>query len=254
MNTALRAFLLFVILLVLALLLGQAGTVPIPVSLQIGSLTAQTTAPVAITLGLTILLVAFYLGRLTGWLTRLPGKWLNRKSSQVADRIADAYAAYYLANPTLAHQHLAGLKPDTPAHADLIHLLELQLPPLPPLLSDRHLANPRTAALTALAYAHAAAAQADWAEVKRLTTLGRPFAPENPRLLVLQFKALVNTNDPAATEALPSLKPLLGRPRHQLLSQIISNPTALAARPLPDQKWLKSLEIWLATPSDVFPE
>ena len=253
MDTVFRAFILFVILGLLALMLGMAGQAPLPVSLQIDTLRLQTSAPIAIIAVLAMLMLAFYCGRLTGWMIRLPRHWFRRKQAGVPARIADAYAAAAMGNTTLALQQLEGLKPEDPAHTDLIRMLALQSSPLPPL-SEKNLTNPRLAPLTARTYAQAAASAANWPETLRLTTIGRQYNPENTSLLTLQFKALVNLNSPEATDLLPALKPLLGPTRHKLLAQIINGPTALTARPTLDHKWVKSFEQWLPNGSDTFPE
>lgn len=254
MNTVLRAFLLFVILLVLALLFGQAGSVPIPVSLQLGDLTATTTAPVAIVVLLAVLLAAFYAGRFTGWLMRLPRKFLNRKRRAVAEVLADAYAALALQDSARAAKIIEEIKqPDIPAHDDLLALLQLHTATLPNARAKDNLTNPRLAPITALALAHGAAKKDDWAEVKRLTTIGRQHAPTNLPLLTLQFKALLNLNEPEAAELLPALKPHLGATRHKLLTQIVQGPTALTARPVLDNAWVKTFQQWLPTDSDTFP-
>lgn len=253
MNTVLRAVLLFALLAVLALLLGTVAQGALPVTLQVNAVTLQTTAPIAIIGVLAILCLAFYLGRLTGWMIRLPRSWFRRKQAEVSAKVADAYAAASMGNTTLARQLVTDLKPEDPALADLITVLTLQGAPLP-AFTEKSLANPRLAALTALTYARVRATENDWVEVLRLTTVGRQHAPDNSALLTLQFKALVNTNDPQATDLLPALKPLLGPTRHKLLTQVIQGPTALTARPTLDSKWVKAFEHWLPTASSQFPE
>lgn len=250
----LRAFLLFVILLALALLLGQAGTgTPIPVSLQLGTLQLQTTAPVAITLAIAVLLLAFYAGRLAGWLIRLPNRLHRRQKTAVTAALADAYAAFALADLPAVTRHLNAVKPQDEAQADLANLLSLQTATLSTHQVQKLLENPRLAALAAISLARGAALQANWAEVRRVTIIGRRHAPQNLSLLTLQFKALVNLNDPATSELLPTLKPILGAERQKLLTQIIQGPNAITARPMLDSHWVRAIQAWLPTPSDVFP-
>lgn len=253
MNTVFRAVILFMLLAVLALLLGTVGQAPLPVAVQIGTLTLTTSAPIAIVAVLAAFMLAFYLGRLTGWMIRLPRSWFRRKQAEAFTKITDAHAALAMGNPTLARQLVDNLKPDDTTQADLIQLVSLQSPPLPPL-NEKNLANPRLAALTALTYAQAAANAFDWEETLRLATLGRQFAPENAHLLTLQFKAMVNLGNPRVTELLPALKPLLGPTRHKLLATVITGPNTLTARPTLDNTWVKSFEKWLPTGSAVFPE
>lgn len=253
MNTVLRAFLLFVLLLTLALLLGQAGTVPIPVNLTLGTLVLQTTAPVAITLVIALLLFVFYLGRLTGWMMRLPRKWLNRRKVAAADAIADAYASLALHDIPATTKHIADVSTENLALADLLTLLRLHTATLSPTQGRAALENCRLAAVTALYLARHAAAQADWPEVKRYTTIGRKHAPQNLPLLTLQFKSLVNTNDPKAAELLPAFKSNLDSENHKLLTQVIHGPNAITARPVLDSSWVRSVQAWLPTPSDTFP-
>ncbi|RZK98925.1 MAG: heme biosynthesis protein HemY [Rubrivivax sp.] len=252
MNTVLRALILFILLAVLALLLGTVAQGPLPVVVQVAGLTIQTTAPIAVIGVLAAFMLAFYLGRLTGWMLRLPRSWFRRKQAEVSARVADAYAAASMGNATLAQQLLTDLKPEDPALADLATILALQTSPLP-AFSEKTLANPRLAALTALTYARVTAAAANWEETLRLATIGRQHAPQNAYLLTLQFKALVNLNNPDASELLPTLKPLLGTARHKLLVQIIQGPTALTARPTLDSAWVRAFQQWLPTGSDIFP-
>ncbi len=253
MSTVLRAFILFTLLALLALLLGTVAQGPLPVTLQVAQVTLQTSAPVAIIAVLAAFMLAFYLGRLTGWMIRLPRSWFRRKQAEASGKVADAYAAASMGNHTLARQLLADVKSEDPALADLATILALQSTPLPPF-TEKSLTNPRLAALTALTYARVAASASNWEETLRLTTTGRQYAPQNQYLLTLQFKALVNLNNPEASELLPALKPLLGPTRHKLLAQIIQGPTALTARPTLDNKWIKAFEQWLPTGADIFPE
>ena len=250
MNVVLRAVLLFLVLLVTVMLLGQSGGAPLPVALTVNTTVFTTTAPVAITIVLAVLLTAFYLGRLTGWLVRLPHKMLNRRKIAPADSLADAYTALAMNDVALATRHLTDLKPDHPALQDLTSLAQLQTHTLPPSQAQKNLTNPRLAAVTALSMARSAAASSDWPEVKRLTTVGRQHAPQHHELLTLQFKSLVNLNDPAATDLLPALKSHLGPDRHKLLAQILQtnpNPAILS------DPWVKSFQQWLPTGSGTFP-
>ncbi len=253
MKTLLRATLLLVILLVLALLLGQAGMVPVPVTVTIGTLQLQTTAPVAITLALTLLLGVFYLGRLTGWMLRLPTKWLNRRKVAAADAIADGYTSLAMMNNTAATQHLGTISTSNPALNDLLTLLRVHTNTITPTQANQALANARLAPVAALYLARNAAQLADWPEVKRLTSIGRQSAPNNLPLQTLQFKALVNLNDPAAQSLLPIFKTTLGSEHHKLLTQILQGPTALTAGPVLGSPWVRAVQAWLPTPSDTFP-
>lgn len=257
MNTVLRAFLLFAILLVLALLLGQAGSIPVPISVQLGTLSLQTTAPVGITLVVAILLLSFYAGRFTGWLLRLPRHLHNHRKQTVAETLADAYTAYTLADFPTATKLVNSLKPEAlaenAAYADLASLLALQLGQMTPQHAQKLLENPRLVVPAALFLARFAAAQENWTEVRRVTIIGRRHAPGDIHLLALQFKALVNLNDPLATELLPALKTPLGPQRHKLVTGALQGPNALTARPLLDSPWIKAFQEWLPTPSDTFP-
>ena len=250
MNAVLRAFLLFTILLVLVLLLGQAGSMPLPVTLTINTLVLKTTAPVAITLAVIILLLAFYAGRLTGWMLRIPHKLLSRRKTAAAENIANAYTALALHDLPLAVKQVNDLKTDNSALQDLISLIQLHTATITTTQAQKNLTNPRLSALTALYLARSAATQLDWPEVKRLTTIGRQTVPQNLPLLTLQFKSLVNLNDSSASELLPVLKPHLGPHRHKILSQLLqANPTPTTL----NDPWTKSFQSWLPDSSDTFP-
>jgi len=256
MSTLLRAFLLFIILLALALLLGQASTGPIPVTLTLGTLSLGTTAPVAITLVIALLLLAFYFGRFTSWVLHLPRRFLNYRKVAAADAIADAYAALALQDLPTTGKLITDVRTENAALSDLLILLHLHTATISPTQAQASLSNPRLAAITALYLARHAAAQSDWNEVRRLTAIGRKYAPHNLPLLTLQFKALVNLNDPAAADLLPALKSHLGSPRHKLLTQVIQGSGVITTRPnvtMLDSPWVKSIQTWLPTPSDTFP-
>ncbi|PZP39692.1 MAG: hypothetical protein DI585_03375 [Pseudomonas fluorescens] len=257
MKTALHAILIFIILLMAVLLLGQLGSAPMPVSITIAEHTATTTAPVAILVGLMVIIAAFYLGRFTGWMLRLPNSMLRRRRENANSHLADAYAAFAMNDGPTALKHLKAYTPDSEIHADLADLLTLQLPAdptSPPPFLEKKLANPRLAALASLVAARFYAQQNQWDEVARITAIGRQHIPTNPALLVLQFKALVNTNSPQAGDLLPALKPQLGAERTKLLGLILQGPNTLTARPLLDTRWVKSIQTWLPTASETFPE
>ncbi len=257
MKSLLTATAVLVALGLTAWALALFSTSPLPVTLSIGSLQLQTSLPVAAVVGLIVLVLAFYAGRLAGWLLRLPRTLLHIRRRKAGQQLAQAYAALFLHNTAAAMPHLEGFHPDTETHAllaDLLHLAaHLQAHTMPPKL-EHHLANPISAPLAAWAAARHAATQTDWPEVARLTALGREHAPRHLPLLVLQFKALVNLGDPQATTLLPALKPHLSTPSFRLLTELLQGPTALTARPVLDNPWVTTFQAWLPTPSEDLPD
>lgn len=257
MKSALTAILVLTLLLLAAWLLALWGTAPLPVSLTLGTTVLHTSLPVAIMLVLALLVLTFYLGRLTGWFLRLPHTLLHIRNRKSGQHLLDAYGAYLLGDSADIRKHLNGFKPDNEIHAllaDMLRLREnLDTAAMPDKL-EKHLAHPATVVLAAWAGARAAAHQAQWDEVARITAHGREHAPHHRPLKVLQFKALANLGDPQAATLLPLLKNEFGAAHTKLVSHILQGPDALAARPLLESRWVKDFEAWLATPSEDVPQ
>jgi HAMP domain-containing protein len=151
MKSALTALLVLAFLLVVAWLLALWGTAPLPVTLILGTTVLNTSVPVAIMLVLAVLVLTFYLGRLTGWFLRLPGTLLNIRNRKAGQHLIDAYNAYLLEDSAEAIKRLSHFTPDTEVHALLANLLRLRdnldtatrrnskhISPIPPLSSSRH--------------------------------------------------------------------------------------------------------------------
>lgn len=257
MKSVLTALAVLAALLAVAWLLALGGTAPQPITLTIGTTQLQTSLPVALILTFIVLVLMFYLGRLVSWLLRLPGTWQHLRHRKAGQQLIEAYNAYLQNNPTEAQKHLANVTPDTETHAILANLLRLRGhldAATRPEKLEVSLANPSTVVLAAWAAARAAAQDADWPEVARLTALGRAHAPQLPALQNLQFKALVNTGSPQAANLLPLLKPRLGAEYTKLAEHLLQGPTTLTARPLLESRWVKAFEHWLTTPSEDLPQ
>ncbi len=257
MKSALTALIVLALLLTTAWLLALWGTAPLPVTLTLGGTVLNTSVPVAIMLVLAVLVLTFYLGRLTGWFLRLPSKLLHIRNRKAGQHLIEAYSTYLLEDSAEAIKRLSSFTPDTEIHALLADLLRLRTNLDTATMPDKletHLANPSTAVLAAWAGARAAAHQADWSEVARISALGRRYAPHHQPLRVLQFKALTNTGDPQASTLLPLLKDDLGAANTKLVGQILQGPDALTARPILESRWVKDFEAWLATPSEDLPQ
>ncbi|TKW60883.1 MAG: heme biosynthesis protein HemY [Blastochloris viridis] len=257
MKSAFTAILVLGLLLVVAWLLALWGTAPLPVTLTINTTVLHTSVPVAIMLVLAVLVLTFYVGRLTGWFLRLPGQLLHIRNRKAGQQLIDAYSAYLLEDLTEAQKRLKDFKADTETHAILADMLRLRdnldTATMPERL-EKHLANPSTVVLAAWAGARAAAHQSQWDEVARITALGREHAPQHLPLRVLQFKALCNLGDPQASTLLPLLKTDLGAANTKLIGQILQGPDATTARPLLESRFVKDFELWLATPSEDLPQ
>lgn len=252
MNSVVRAICLLVLLAVMALLLARAGQEPLPVSTQWGTLKIETTAPVAITLLLLLLLAAFYLGQFGSWLGRAAGFFTNRQQTSIHHIVEQTAAALALGDTDAARKHLNTLPAHTPL-PPLAAIQSMQVGQLPVPQAETLLTHPTLAPVAALYLSRLAATQGNWNEVRRLTTIGRQHLPANPALLALQFKALVNLNSPEAAQLLPALKPHLGATRTKLLTTIIQGPTSLNARTL-GHPFTKAFQTWLTTPSEVLPD
>jgi len=261
MRTAVHAILLLGLLILLAFLMAQVGTMPLPVVATVGDLTLTTTAPVAAVLLLAALLAAFYLGRFTGWLRRLfrriPTSHAQKKRESAAETFADAFAAYELSDFPTMEKHLNTLGadpfPTDPSLTDVHTTLSIATSRFPPAALEKYLTYPRLAPLAALHLARHFAAKANWKEVLRVTTAGREHNPRNTSLLTLQFKALVNTGNPEAQDLLPALKPLLGPKRLKLITTILAGPTSLTARPVLEDPFTRTFQAWLDTPAETWP-
>jgi len=257
MKSAFTALLVLAILLVVAWLPALWGTAPLPVTLTIDNIVLHTSVPVAIMLVVALLVLTFYLGRLTGWFLRLPGTLLHIRNRKAGQQLIDAYTAYLLEDLTEAQKRLNGFKPDNETHALLADMLRLRdnldTATMPEKL-EKHFAHPSTVVLAAWAGARAAAHQSQWDEVARITAIGREYAPQHLPLRVLQFKALTNLGDPQASTLLPLLKTDLGASNTKLIGQILQGPDATTVRPLLENRFVKDFELWLTTPSEDLPQ
>lgn len=257
MKSALTALVLLLLLAVAAWLLALWGSAPLPVVLTLGTTQLQTSLPVALTLVTLLLVATFYTGRLAGWFLRLPGTLLHIRHRKAGTQLAEAYAAELMGDTPTATTLLAKVTPDTETHALLADLLRLshhlQAATLPDKL-EKHLANPVSAPLAAWAGARFAAHQADWATVADLTTRGRDHAPQHWPLLVLQFKALVNTANPRAADLLPRFKPYLSATRLKQMAQVLHTSETPEPATLADSRWLTTLRNWLQTPTEDLPD
>lgn len=260
MNHAARAVLILILLAIMALLLARVGQAPIPVSFQWGTLAISTTAPVAAALLLLVAMVIFYLGQLSLWLIRLPGtlgsRYTSRKRQSAMESLTQAFSALAAGDAASARKFSRNVKLEgetTGPAANLATLLALHLNQLGPLEAEQHLANPVIGPAVALHLTRQAAAAGNWAEVLRLADLGLRALPKHPAFTVLRFKALVNLNDPAAPKALATVKPYLSRTQLTLLTALLDGPTAVNARPVLDNPWVRSFQAWLPTASETFP-
>lgn len=260
MNQVLRAVLILALLAIMAFLLARIGQNPIPVSLQWGTLSVSTTAPVASALLLLAALAIFYFGQVSLWFIRLPGVFAdiaaNRKHRSAMENLTRAFSALAAGDAASARKFSRNValdaKPDTPA-AHLATLLALHLNQLGALEAEKHLADPVIGPAVVLHLTRSAAAAGNWAEVLRLSELGLRTLPKQPALLVLHFKALVNLGNPAAPKAVGSVKHLLTRSQATLLAALMGGPNAVNARPVLDNPWVRSLQAWFPTASETFP-
>ena len=90
--------------------------------------------------------------------------------------------------------------------------------------------------------------------VKPYTATGLNLSAGNQPLTVLHFKALLNTNDPAAVTFLPNLKPLLTKNTYQLLSTIIAAGITTPHAAALSHPWVRAFQKWLPTASEVLPD
>jgi hypothetical protein len=259
MDYALRAILIVALVALMAFLLAHVGQVPVPVTLQWGTLSLSTTAPVAATIILFLVLVIFYIGQFSLWLFNLPASiaeaFSHRKRRSSMESLTQAFSALAAGDAASARKFSQNIKLEEasgPA-ANLATLLALHLNQLGSLEAEKHLNNPTIGPAIALHLTRQAAAAGNWAEVLRLSETGLRLLPKHPAFTVLHFKALVNLGNPAAAKAVGSVKHLLTRNQVTLLTALLDGPTALNARPVLDNPWVRALQAWFPTASETFP-
>lgn len=250
----LRALAVLGTLVLLAVVLAKAGQSPVPVNLQWGQTTFGTTAPVAVTLLLLVMVLAFFAGQAGSWLMRIPSMLQNfvqgHHRQSTVQQLADAFTHLAMGNTAAAAKLAKKLKAEGPEQP-LITLLHTQLGQLSGAEETKALQHPTLGQLAALQAARRAAKSANWEGVRELTA--KYTHNIHPAFTVLHFKALVNLNDPRLTTFLPELKPLLSKSHYQLVSTITATGITTPHAAVLSQPWVKQFQKWLTTPDETFP-
>jgi hypothetical protein len=242
----------------LAIIVAYMVQNPMPVVLQWGNTVFSTYAVVVVMLGFLAAAALFYTGQLVHWVEQLPTTLKLTQTRKQRDaflaHIAQALLAYEEGDLKRAAKMAKTIPQARLSQAEeaLAHLLLVRTGQLLGQSAESALQNPISAPIVAVDIARKAATHANWAEVRRITAIGLSHAPNQPILLTLHTKALINLNDPAVADMLPRLKPLLGPTAYKLLGILINGPTSTTARQL-DHAWVKAFQSWLPTADDTFP-
>lgn len=252
----LRALSVLVLLAVLALVLAKAGQNPVPVTLQWNGTYFSTTGPVAVTLGLLVLLTVFFLGQAGSWLMHLPSRLADffhgRRRQSALQTLTEAFAQYALGNGVLAAKLIKKLTVEE-SEKPLLTLLRTQLGQLNAAEEEQGMKNPHIGQLVALAATRRAAATGDWSTVAKLTAKEYANGSKHPAFTVLRFKALVNRNDPELARFLPEIKPFLSKENYRLVSTVTATEIPTPQAGVLSQPWVKTFKQWLATAEETFP-
>lgn len=250
----LRALSVIVVLVAMLVVLAKAGQAPVPVSLHWGQITLGTTAPVAITLVMLVVMLAFFAGQAGSWLMRIPTMLQNfvqgHQRQSTVQQLADAFTHLAMGNAAAAAKLAKKLKAEGPEQP-LITLLHTQLGQLSTAAEAKALQHPILGQLAALQAARRAAKSANWEVVRELTA--KYTHNFHPAFTVLHFKALANLNDPKLTTFLPELKPLLSKSHYQLVSTITATGITTPHAAVLSQPWVKQFQKWLTTADETFP-
>lgn len=259
MKTVIQSLLVMALAAAVFALLVLTGNDSGQLSVTWHGYTLTTTAVVGCGVLFLAALFFYYIGQLASWVLHLPtlltNLWHGHRQHTTMVAVAEALAARMVGDDKLTARKLAGLHP-TATEQPLVTLLDL--PFATPNKLEALKTDPLFGAAACLYLARAAAKKADWAAVAAASAQGLKLSPKSPRLVLLHLKALLNGDNHNALQTfLPQAKPLLTLRQWSYLNAAVIGPSKHGAADGPKGPgagWLKTFNIWLTTPNEIFPD